>query len=82
MADEAITSFRDDIGCVSPVILHCEDESILGAGWTNDPQYLRRGIACGATAAGRLESERIFGPFLVASFWRRDALLAALETTL
>ncbi|QDV71463.1 hypothetical protein Poly24_51990 [Rosistilla carotiformis] len=74
-------TFADhDVACASPLVCDMDDhELILAAGWANHALRLRRPIASGATAVGRLEAARISGLFLAASFWKVSALRQLLK---
>lgn len=74
--DEVATLFADEaLDCASALICDVDEpELILAGGWAKHWFGVRRMIASGATAVGRLEAERIDGLYLAASFWRLPAL--------
>lgn len=81
--DSIAETFADrSVACVSPLVCDIDDSNlILAAGWTSNAMRLRRPIASGATAVGRLEAARINGLFLAASFWQIGALRQCLKAT-
>ncbi|WP_417745480.1 hypothetical protein [Rosistilla oblonga] len=81
--DSIDETFADhDVACASPLVCDMDDHDlILAAGWTTNALRLRRPIAHGATAVGRLEADRISGLFLAASFWRVSALRQCLKAS-
>lgn len=79
--DALETTFaRENVVCASPLICDVDEpEMILAAGWAAHRLRVRRMIASGASAVGRLEAERISGLYLAASFWRLSALRRCLK---
>ncbi|MEZ6092241.1 MAG: glycosyltransferase family 2 protein [Pirellulaceae bacterium] len=78
----AVDAFDDEeVQCATPLICDQEsDHTILAAGWTDDRLRLRRSIAEGATAVGRLEQQRVRGVYFAASFWHIALLRKCLKS--
>ncbi len=67
-------------GAVAPVVLDLgEREQIVAAGWTTDRKTIYRPITSRSRKLSPQSIQQLVGPYLCASFWRRDCLSACLE---
>ncbi len=73
-ADAALAQFEcQDAAAVTPVIRNAKD-NIVAAGWGDHSGRLCHPIAAGAAQVDRSDACQVLGPYLQASFWRRDVL--------
>lgn len=76
--DAAMELLNDpDIGCVAPTIRETFETAdglgdIVACGWSDTPSRLCDPLAAGSDAPSRREIANFGGPYLQASFWRRD----------
>jgi hypothetical protein len=71
---------QQHVGSVSPLAYDLgDDEHIVAAGWTADRFRIYRPLAAGSRKASSAELAKVMGPYLCASFWRRDCIAACLE---
>jgi hypothetical protein len=68
------------VGAVAPVVFDLSRQNeIVSAGWTTDRKSIYRPLAAGANEVSLMDCQEVMGPYLCASFWRRDCLAACLE---
>lgn len=68
------------VGAVAPMVFDIgKPKRIVAAGWTTDRKQIYRPIGLGTQTLRTADLQSVLGPYLCASFWRRDCLAACLE---